>query len=108
MVNERQHASYGYTEGTYFSTEFDSYQSSPTGAITWSASSQSSGESLRDADRRTGAAMRRHALLVIDIPDARSEEHTSELQSLMHISYAVFRLKKYKQNFTLIISNQSN
>src|SRR3546814_5078791 len=27
-------------------------------------------------------------------PDARSEEHTSELQSLMSISYAVFCLKK--------------
>src|SRR3546814_5061619 len=26
----------------------------------------------------------------------RSEEHTSELQSLMRISYAVFRLKKQK------------
>src|SRR3546814_3434157 len=29
---------------------------------------------------------------------ARSEEHTSELQSLMRISYAVFCLKKQKQN----------
>src|SRR3546814_10541084 len=29
---------------------------------------------------------------------ARSEEHTSELQSLMRISYAVFCLKKKKQN----------
>src|SRR3546814_9588963 len=27
----------------------------------------------------------------------RSEEHTSELQSLMRISYAVFCLKKHKQ-----------
>src|SRR3546814_2703451 len=27
-------------------------------------------------------------------PRQRSEEHTSELQSLMRISYAVFRLKK--------------
>src|SRR3546814_7374742 len=27
-------------------------------------------------------------------PDQRSEEHTSELQSLMRISYAVFCLKK--------------
>src|SRR3546814_6252015 len=27
-------------------------------------------------------------------PFVRSEEHTSELQSLMRISYAVFRLKK--------------
>src|SRR3546814_5184827 len=29
--------------------------------------------------------------------DKRSEEHTSELQSLMRISYAVFCLKKKKQ-----------
>src|SRR3546814_8658894 len=29
---------------------------------------------------------------------ARSEEHTSELQSLMRISYAVFCLKKKKDN----------
>src|SRR3546814_10506099 len=28
------------------------------------------------------------------MPDPRSEEHTSELQSLMRISYAVFCLKK--------------
>src|SRR3546814_1088543 len=31
------------------------------------------------------------------IGEHRSEEHTSELQSLMRISYAVFRLKKKKQ-----------
>src|SRR3546814_8770248 len=31
------------------------------------------------------------------ILSARSEEHTSELQSLMRISYAVFCLKKKKQ-----------
>src|SRR3546814_9718098 len=31
---------------------------------------------------------------------ARSEEHTSELQSLMRISYAVFCLKKKKQKLT--------
>src|SRR3546814_585837 len=30
--------------------------------------------------------------------EARSEEHTSELQSLMRISYAVFCLKKTKEN----------
>src|SRR3546814_7772981 len=30
-------------------------------------------------------------------PVARSEEHTSELQSLMRISYAVFCLKKKKK-----------
>src|SRR3546814_3330220 len=31
-------------------------------------------------------------------PLCRSEEHTSELQSLMRISYAVFCLKKKKHN----------
>src|SRR3546814_4398617 len=30
-------------------------------------------------------------------PESRSEEHTSELQSLMRISYAVFCLKKKKK-----------
>src|SRR3546814_3234189 len=32
-----------------------------------------------------------------DVESVRSEEHTSELQSLMRISYAVFCLKKKKQ-----------
>src|SRR3546814_9011268 len=35
----------------------------------------------------------------VDI-EPRSEEHTSELQSLMRISYAVFCLKKKKDTFT--------
>src|SRR3546814_4824472 len=34
--------------------------------------------------------------ILIDILNCRSEEHTSELQSLMRISYAVFCLKKKK------------
>src|SRR3546814_10578021 len=33
--------------------------------------------------------------------DIRSEEHTSELQSLMRISYAVFCLKKKKNDSTI-------
>src|SRR3546814_6582023 len=37
---------------------------------------------------------RRSCLLIV--PSIRSEEHTSELQSLMRISYAVFCLKKKK------------
>src|SRR3546814_7036219 len=41
-------------------------------------------------DDRCGARARR--------PVDRSEEHTSELQSLMRISYAVFCLKKKKIN----------
>src|SRR3546814_1353241 len=34
---------------------------------------------------------------------SRSEEHTSELQSLMRISYAVFCLKKKKQQHQILI-----
>src|SRR3546814_5953589 len=34
--------------------------------------------------------------------DKRSEEHTSELQSLMRISYAVFCLKKKKKNIKIV------
>src|SRR3546814_2014630 len=41
--------------------------------------------------RRFGSPMQRRR-----IGTARSEEHTSELQSLMRISYAVFCLKKQK------------
>src|SRR3546814_5620306 len=36
----------------------------------------------------------------------RSEEHTSELQSLMRISYAVFCLKKKKNTNTLVDINK--
>src|SRR3546814_938932 len=35
-----------------------------------------------------------------DVTKQRSEEHTSELQSLMRISYAVFCLKKKKKHTT--------
>src|SRR3546814_1244634 len=35
----------------------------------------------------------------------RSEEHTSELQSLMRISYAVFCLKKKKKTPTITIND---
>src|SRR3546814_10157199 len=44
------------------------------------------------------------ALFKAKAPDAlpdRSEEHTSELQSLMRISYAVFRLTKIQHTDTL-------
>src|SRR3546814_5352866 len=37
----------------------------------------------------------------------RSEEHTSELQSLMRISYAVFCLKKKKKQKTTPLHNET-
>src|SRR3546814_1725543 len=42
-----------------------------------------------------------HPSLISDpVVQRRSEEHTSELQSLMRISYAVFCLKKKKHPFS--------
>src|SRR3546814_1836502 len=59
---------------------------------------------LRRDARLVGIEIRqgdqRHELAGVDVEDGagaadpRSEEHTSELQSLMRISYAVFCLKK--------------
>src|SRR3546814_3640250 len=51
------------------------------------------GAKQRAGDRRGSGA----CLFGGDDWAARSEEHTSELQSLMRISYAVFCLKKKKQ-----------
>src|SRR3546814_2613141 len=39
-----------------------------------------------------------HAAAAAGVDAVRSEEHTSELQSLMRISYAVFCLKKKKKD----------
>src|SRR3546814_5850891 len=47
-------------------------------------------------------APRTPCALRVKVPHFRSEEHTSELQSLMRISYAVFCLKKKKTNQTRV------
>src|SRR3546814_4955358 len=58
----------------------------------------------RPSPGRIGAATHRRTRARRRLPApgrdfaGRSEEHTSELQSLMRISYAVFCLKKKKQN----------
>src|SRR3546814_2621014 len=55
-----------------------------------------------DQMRRGGGARPRQAALLVqhqgEVALQRSEEHTSELQSLMRISYAVFCLKKKKNS----------
>src|SRR3546814_10454829 len=65
-----------------------------------------------DVDARRAClcrAQRRHLpciwhprLVATDQADARSEEHTSELQSLMRISYAVFCLEKKRRCRTAV------
>src|SRR3546814_2551068 len=60
------------------------------------------GDTLRHHERDVGARLRQRqqhqAVWRLQVHAERSEEHTSELQSLMRISYDVFCLKKKKQN----------
>src|SRR3546814_4417091 len=84
-------------------------------ALAWAAGMQARGAQAnsspdsihahRDMRRSCHAVARAQAALPARRQDSRapprigrSEEHTSELQSLMRISYAVFCLKKKKKN----------
>src|SRR3546814_7985997 len=81
----------------------------PGGQSRWSAGKDLSWEPLRlervcevKYDHMQGDRFRHAAVFQRWRPDKppsdRSEEHTSELQSLMRISYAVFCLKKKNKN----------
>src|SRR3546814_8394821 len=50
-----------------------------------------------EPDLRLEFALQQLAIVAMGDVEVRSEEHTSELQSLMRISYAVFCLKKKKR-----------
>src|SRR3546814_8066049 len=67
------------------------------------------GDVARQQQALAGAALtgatavrKRHPAIESGVEDGRSEEHTSELQSLMRISYAVFCLKKKNTTNPLI------
>src|SRR3546814_6023348 len=91
-----------------YTTLFRSAADPRRGAVAAAAPADSVGQRLRavaapGADPRRPARRHRRLRRVahgrgLDGPfRRRSEEHTSELQSLMRISYAVFCLKKKKQ-----------
>src|SRR3546814_7045868 len=61
---------------------------------------------LARSDR--GVTLHRHCERSEAMTDKRSEEHTSELQSLMRISYAVFCLNKKKHHQESININHHN
>src|SRR3546814_9120460 len=73
------------------------------------------GESLLEVAGDQGADALRLQIIGVVIAggedvgaDQRSEEHTSELQSLMRISYAAFCLKQKKYNTCLIILHHTS
>src|SRR3546814_10686931 len=73
------------------------FASAPTSASSYTQSARINSQS--PAPAASGASTRpipARASERRNLSDERSEEHTSELQSLMRISYAVFCLKKKK------------
>src|SRR3546814_10165808 len=69
----------------------------------------SSGAPSLAVEVATGVVILVSILVCAMAGNARSEEHTSELQSLMRNSYAVFCLKKkkkYEQNYNIRITTQ--
>src|SRR3546814_2403202 len=64
-------------------------------AATYQSASGAGAAAMEELRQSTAAALRGEAFEPRVLPHPyRSEEHTSELQSLMRISYAVFCLKK--------------
>src|SRR3546814_5671637 len=76
--------------------------SSRARSSTSTAASTSQAEGVNDMLNLQDVSLLRTQCL---IDGQRSEEHTSELQSLMRISYAVFCLKKKKQTCALLHNN---
>src|SRR3546814_17984588 len=71
MVHERQHASYGYMDATYFSSSVETYQSNPALAITRSATTEAPGGGKPGQVRGGGArTATRQALLVVDMQES--------------------------------------
>src|SRR3546814_4099020 len=65
----------------------------------WSGHGRGSNSSRSRSRRSVGSSVKHSAIRPTAAAAAtRSEEHTSELQSLMRISYAVFCLKKKKNH----------
>src|SRR3546814_10389413 len=62
----------------------------------------------RGEDARSVPFLKRFTVFNLAQCEGRSEEHTSELQSLMRISYDVFSLKKKKLRNTNISSQYLN
>src|SRR3546814_3528151 len=73
----------------------------------WVAPDASPGGGNPPEDSRVPATAFLHQILATVARAARSEEHTSELQSLMRISYAVFCLKKKQNNDDTSTTNKA-
>src|SRR3546814_7637007 len=82
----------------------DSTRNAPDSFLSMGLRGTSAEAGRRDDMQRRAQRMKFGLLAVI----VRSEEHTSELQSLMRISYAVFCLKKKKKKLINKKKNNTN
>src|SRR3546814_8581811 len=80
----------------------------PAGSLAGREAAESAGRAFGPPGRRRGSSgeyPKGGAVRMLPLSRfmsfGRSEEHTSELQSLMRISYAVFCLKKKKKNHNI-------
>src|SRR3546814_4436125 len=84
--------------------DLDGYASTPPYAFTGTSDRSTTQElyGYAGVHANIGRFRNRGAVTIADVnrDNYRSEEHTSALQSLMRISYAVFCLKKKKTNQT--------
>src|SRR3546814_9032306 len=78
------------------------------GPAAYAASCHRPGEPARPDQHRVHPRLRLRRRLPLFAVRARSEEHTSELQSLMRISYAVFCLKKTNNPYDVPSTNTSS
>src|SRR3546814_1345284 len=91
--------------GRSFSTRFSTAQKISSSSFDGVNSvSPASTRAPQSANMVASPPSSRIMLAVVSLPQSkmrttRSEEHTSELQSLMRISYAVFCLKKKQRNY---------
>src|SRR3546814_10704183 len=74
------------------------YSYPPSWERSWAAAGADA--STRAASRGIGGSALIMCRVLLLTPQTRSEEHTSELQSLMRISYAVFCLTKNNKSTT--------
>src|SRR3546814_10864703 len=89
-----------------YTTRFRSLPRRPGSCQARPAISGTGASSLRDTQDHAGQQIEQACQCLLR---HRSEEHTSELQSLMRISYAVFCLKKKKINISSIrLDTQNN
>src|SRR3546814_6969442 len=77
-----------------YTTLFRSQGACPACGVRTQAELTSTSSAKAHRQRASGRPRRQCKSAPMVVADARSEEHRSELQSLMRISYAVFRLNK--------------